>query len=344
MTRLLLVLLVCLPATALAGSNPASGPGETPRIVQLRHGTVGGDCRIAAGPDERAKVDRWSPELGGPQTRRAARILLRQGRPGCDAVLAWLSSGASGADGRVLADSARTLAERGDQAQVEALLGLLDHDSEQVSLALLEGLEKRLAVLDETTTSALLQDARPGVAAATLPLLAGYHSEGRVRFVDGVPTWEETAFWGAPDEPPAWYVDALEELIDRDDVELRRLAAKYLARHGREDHPCQVTWGRLLARLTSGRDEAAALAAEGLGWSEPPALYPVESDLLQDPTATRHLLDGMEGRLTAGRGTQETLDRLERIAASGGRGQPLRAERMLKRWRQRLEGRQQPEN
>ena len=328
MIRLALALaLWLLPLSALAG------PGA---VLELRHGPVGGDCRVGVGPDELAKVGRQAPELGGSRTRRAARILLRQGRPGCDAVRDWLAGDAAGLDGRGLAEAARSLAERGEPADVEAVVALLDHAAAEVTLGVLQGLERRLAVLDVATTTALLADEREGVPPAALALFAGYHSEGRVRFEEGVPVWEETAFWGAPGDPPAHYFEAVASFVDSEDAALRELAAKFLARHGREGHPGAISWGRLLARLIPGRDTAAALAAEGLGWSEAPALYDVESDLLRDPTALRRLLDGLEGRLEAGRGTQESLDRLRRVAASGDKGQPARAGRMLKAWSRRL--------
>ena len=329
MTRLALAL------AALLSTLPGRAAADT--VLELRHGPVGGDCRIEAGPREEALVERWVPELGGGRTRRAWRILLRQGQPGCRAVAAWLAEGGPGLDGRGLADAARALLERGEPEQVEVAAALLGHQAVEVTLGVLEGLEKRLAVIDEQATARLLEDEREGVPEAALALFAGYHSEGRVRFEQGVPVWEETAWWGARDDPPHHYWDAVRTCIEGEDPGLRELAAKYLSRHGREDHPGAISWGRLLAGIAGSRDPAAALAAGGLGWSEAPALYDVEAELLLDPAALRQLLDGLEGRLEAGRGTQETLDRLGRIAARGDRRQHARAGRLLTKWSRRLE-------
>ena len=331
MIRIVLVLAALL----LAWPAPARAGG----VQELRHGPVGGDCRAAAGPKEEARVKRWAAKLGGKGTTRAWRVLLRQGAPGCSEVVAWLVDGGPGLEPRRLADAARNLVERGEPGHAEASLRLLDHEDPTVTLGILEGLEKRLAILDEQTTERLLLDARDGVAEAALALFAGHHSEGRVVFQEGVPVWEETAYWGARGAPPQHYAAAVERLAAGDDAGLRELAAKYLRRHGQEGHPGADAWGGLLVSLSEGRDAAATLALEGLGWAEPPALDAAEGSLLSaaDPIRLRPLIDGLEGRLEAGRGTVATVDRLRRIASSGERGQFARAERLVRKWGRLLE-------
>ena len=327
-TALLLVAVaLVLPSSAWAGA-----------VQELRHGPVGGDCRIEAGPKEESRVKRWSPQLGGSRTQRAWRVLLRQGDVGCSAVAAWLVEGGPGLEPRRLADAARSLVEQGEPAHVEATLGLLDHAAVDVTVGVLEGLEKRLAVLDEATTWRLLEDQREGVPAAALALFAGHHSEGQVRFEGGVPVWEETAYWGATTRPPEHHWMAVAQLARGHDPQLRELAVKYLARHCREGHASCESWGRMLLVIALEGGEDAGVAAEGLGWGEPPSLEMLLGPLLvvADPSKIRRVLDGLEGRLEAGRGTPETLERIDRIAAAGEKGQFARAERLVKKWGRKL--------
>lgn len=320
------------------GSGDAHGDGPpAPRILELGHGPIGADCASATGEREAAQVARWQPDLGTRGTRRAWRKLLGQGAAGCDAVLGWLTEGGPGDDARGAALAALTLAERGTLDHVAGVAALVSHPDLRLALASIEGLEKRLAVLDRESTFALLADRREGVPAAALPLLMGHHSEGRLRFEHGVPVWQETAYWGATGSPPGHCVEAVEEGV-ADDPDLLQLACKYAARHLDEGHEGAAAWLPLLVRAASGRDEAACVAAGALGRNEPPALDEALGPIAAtgDPRVLACLLDGLQERLRSGLGTASTLGRLETLAAGRRTAASRRAAAMLRAWSRRI--------
>ena len=340
MARLLTILFV------LALSSPALA-------LELRHGPAEEGCTKDTPRVENA-VHKWTGQLGGPNTAKSWRRLMRSGRHGCDAVAAWLGQGAPAAPDSEIAEAVQSLLRRGSQANVEAAVLALSHPSDEVVAAAAFGLRSRLPVLDRSLAEQIVaaaqrpwptvQDA-PDPRGSLLGLLVGRHAEGRIQYVDDGPIsvaqWVETTAWSAEAMPPL-HLEGLAALMAGADPGLE-LAFALLARSVvDEDHPAAPDLGPLLVPLLQrvGPDRATAqLAAEALGRGQPPGIdAAVDAVIAQrnPPYLAPHLLNGFEDRIKAGPVDAALVDRLERLRGLVLQGAGRRADRLWKQARKKL--------
>lgn len=324
-------LLTLAPAIASAGD-----------LLEMRHGAAGTACVGDGGTKATKNLPKWQPELGGDKTRKAWKTLVNSGTPGCDAVADWLVAGAAGEDDAGIADAAAILIKNGTDAHAEAGLSALEEGSLEVTLAILGALEYRLAVVSPELTAAIVDNGGDGVHKAAAAVFIGYHSEGTLKFVYGVPYWDEIAYWGAVTAPPQHYVDAVGKLFDAAEGDTLEALVKYCGRHFREGHRDQDAWAPfLIAHLGDSGDAqgVANIAAKHLAWGEPAGIDEgVDAALAAANKETlEHMLDGFEERLGEKRGTAQTIALLDKIAAGGdGKGQYKRAEKLAKKWRKKV--------
>ena len=326
-TFALALALTALPVLAYGGA-----------LVETRHPAEGARCVGDLGKKGAKKMDKWGESLGGEDTRKAWKELIGAGKPGCDAIATWLAAGAPGEEGNGIADVIDVLIQNGDAGHIDAALTLIQHPDEAVMRRILSGLEYRLAVVDEATAAIIASDARRGVASDALAVFIGYHSIGQFKTVYGIPIYEETAYWGPVTAPPAHYIDAVRTILADGGPDEFEAAAKFAGRHFREGHQGQGAWVEfLLPMLTIAGEEgqkAANVAALNLGWGEPEGIDAAVTAVLDggNSEVLEHLLDGLEERLKAGRGSKDTIGRLDTIAAAGTVGEYKRAAKIAKKF------------
>ena len=107
----LLLALLSFPLAAQAGA-----------LVETRHPAEGARCVGDGGKKGPKTMEKWGAALGGAETRKAWKELMGAGKPGCDAVAAWLVAGAAGEEGSGIADIVDVLIQNGDPALIEAAL------------------------------------------------------------------------------------------------------------------------------------------------------------------------------------------------------------------------------
>lgn len=304
--------VLSIPASATAGP-----------LVEMRHNGAGEHCQGDGGKKGSKILEKWAPGLGGDDTRKAWKSLRDAGEPGCDAIAEWLKAGAPGEESAGIADAAALLVKNGNDGHVDAALMWLGDEDPAVLRGILGALEYRLAVLDEGATAAIAADTREGVAKAAVSVFIGYHSVGTMKFVYGVPYYTETAYWGSVTAPPEHYVTAIGTILEGADIGIQEDIAKYAGRHYREGHKGQDAWAPFLIGMVDTIDKesqkAANLAAKLLAWGEPAGIDDAVTRVLavDNKETMEHFLDGFEERLDEGRGTVETIARLETIAAAG---------------------------
>jgi hypothetical protein len=322
---------------------PASVSAQ--QVVEYRMGPVTSRCQGATSKKHTKKIEKWQPELGGANTRKAWKTLIDQAEEGCDIVAEWLAAGAQGEMAAGIGDAAEQLIEGGNLKHGDAALTMLAFEDVMVVKQIITGLEKRLAVLDPETTMALARDERPGVAAWAMPVFIGYHSEGAMEFIYGVPVWKETAYWGSTTAPPDHYVAAVADIYERLDMATMVTVAKFCGRHFKEGHADNDVWAQFLVPLVgaaagSEKDEqdAANRAANTLAWGEPAGIDEAIAAVLAsgNETTLDHMLNGFEDKLDDGRGTLDTVARLATIMAGGEKGQFKRAEKLHKKWSRKI--------
>jgi hypothetical protein len=311
--------------------------------VTTRHPAVESTCSAAGNSKTQAQVDAAKAELGAAKTRATWKKLLKLGTAGCDAVAAWLDAGGAGGDDADRADAAEALILGGSDAHVSIGAKQVSNPNVDLARKVLAALEVRLAVVPEEMATAIAADTRPGVGHNALALFIGFHSVTVTKFVYGIPVVDEVAYWGPNEAPPAWYVEAVKTVIDTGDEETKVKAAKFMARHFQEGHQGQEVWLPFLVAFsamggTEKAQEAANLAARGLGYGEPEGIDAVVDAVLAsgNESTLEYLVSGFEGRLDAGRGNAGTLARLDRIAGGGGGKQNKRAESLSKKFAKKV--------
>ncbi len=321
--------------TAAALSLPLSASAAS---VEMRHNGAGEACQGDAGKKGAKLLAKWEPGLGGDDTRKAWKSLRGAGEAGCDAIATWLKDGAPGEDAAGYGDAAAMLIKNGNDSHVEAGLMFLGDEDPTVLRNLLGALEYRLAVLDAESTAAIAADTREGVREAATSVFIGYHSVGTMKFVYGVPVYTETAYWGSVTAPPAHYIDGLATLLEGAPINVQEDVAKYAGRHYREGHKGQDAFAPFLVAMVDTIDKesqkAANIAAKHLAWGEPEGIDDAVTRILavENKETMEHFLDGFEERLNEGRGTLETVARLQTIADSGDK----RATKMAKKWGKKI--------
>ncbi len=219
---------------------------------------------------------------------------------------------------------------------------MLAEGSLEVTLAVLGALEYRLGIISPELTEAVLANGGDGVHKAAAAVFIGYHSEGTLKFVYGVPYWDETAYWGAQTAPPQHYVDAVASMFESAEGETLESLLKYAGRHFREGHHDQDVWAPfLIAHVGDSGDNQgmANIAAKHLAWGEPAGIEEAVDVAIAgaNKETLEHMLDGFEERLGEGRGTQQTIALLDKIAGGGdGKGQYKRAEKLAKKFRKKV--------
>jgi hypothetical protein len=282
-------------------------------------------------------MDKWKPELGGKDTRKAWKELIDVGAGGCDAILEHMNAGGEGFESADWADIGALFVASGVDPYAAAGRGLLLKGDPKINEEILDALEPKMVQLTADEAKSVSSVDSADARKDALSVLIGHHSEGQMTSTMGVPYWKETAWWGATKAPEAHQIEAVQHVIDAGDADTRKTAADYIGRLFTEGNANQEGWAPTLAGFLAGTgddQDAANLAARGLG----AAKVDGKSDYVDTILGTGnkdtidYLIQGLELRLGAGRGDKSDLDLLQRVSEKAEGPLGKKAEKLVKKF------------
>ncbi len=300
-------------------------------------------CQGAANAKMQKQIDKWGPELGGADTRKAWKKLVDQGESGCDVILEFLKGEATGMEAADFADLGKDMIMGGSERYITVAAEFIKSGDETIIRGVLKGLETRLWPLTPEQAEIVANHDDDAVREGALGALIGYHREGTMQFTYGVPHFKETAFWGATAPPPEHHLSAVKAIVARDIPDHNQKVAQYVERLYLEGNANQEPWGDVLlefiGKVDGDRLDQAAIAAKAIGYGEPPATDKA-IELVLGPDHARvvqFLIEGLGERLKLGRGTKGTLTRLETIQAGTQHAKWQKtAEQLIKKYSKRI--------
>ena len=313
-----------------------------PSIASAQWGVIGThetDDDSCKGMSKKAGkvMAKWSPELGGDDTRKAWKQLINVGADGCTAILDHMNAGGAGLVSADYADiGALFVASKAEPFAAAGRALLLKGDA-KINKEILDALEPQMIHLtaEEAASVSSVDDMEARLAAASV--LIGYHSEGMMTSTMGVPHWKETAWWGATKAPAEHHIAAVAHIIEVGDADTRKTVSDCIHRLFMEGNANQEGWGPTLAGFIEGSgddQDAANLAARGLGAAGVDGLDGYVDTILAtgNKDTISNLIKGLETRLGAGRGDKSNLDQLARIADGPDAGSAKTAAKLHKKF------------